>query len=443
MRRILITDSGPGKTFPESVNGFADFIFEAVGKAGFSFENLTVEVLLADKKPENALCAYGDRCFLVLCNIGRLSPKDDCKVSVLRGKIDLFLQKQGILIPDGLYLVLRLYGKDISGNGKQLEKKDGTESTDSLPTYVPQAPKFNFSQIVISDAMRDEISRAISAIRFRELIYGQWGFAKVDPSSKSILNFYGPPGTGKTMTAHAVAAELGCKILVMNYADIESKYVGDAPKNLRHAFEEAQKNNALLFFDEADSFLGKRITSVSSSSDQAVNSLRSQMLIFLENFDGVVVFCTNLVKNYDRAFETRISSHIKFDLPDVQQRMAIFDKTIPREVPFKNGLRPSSEQFEALASAANGFSGRDIKNAVLGALTSVALAGRDCFVFEDFVAAVGAVAKQMEQLKKESGRLSCTEQKSVEAKIKASLKTGDYTKMPEEGKDDNNGGKVL
>ncbi|MBR4611928.1 MAG: hypothetical protein IKO40_04340, partial [Kiritimatiellae bacterium] len=39
---------------------------------------------------------------------------------------------------------------------------------------------------------------------------------------------------------------------------------------------------------------------------------------------------------------------------------------------------------------------------------------------------VGAVARQMEQLRKESGRLSSTEQKSVEAKIKASLKTGDY-----------------
>ena len=431
MRRILITDSGSEKTIPEGICGLADFIFDAVGKAGFSFENLTTEVLLADKKPENALCAYGDRCILVLCNLGRLSPKDDCKVSVLRGKIDLFLQKNDLPIPDGQYLVLRLSGKGFSGDCRQQKKKDGIETTDSLPSYIPQEPKFDFSQIVISDAMRAEINRAISAIRFRELIYGKWGFSKVDPSSKSILNFYGPPGTGKTMTAHAVAAELGCKILVMNYADIESKYVGDAPKNLKHAFEEAQKENALLFFDEADSFLGKRITSVSSSSDQAVNSLRSQMLIFLENFDGVVVFCTNLVKNYDRAFETRISSHIKFDLPDVQQRIAIFDKTIPYEVPFKDGCRLSRQQLEALATAADGFSGRDIKNAVLGALTSVALAGRDCFEFDDFVAAVGAVAKQMEQLKKESGRLSSTEQKSVEDKIKAKLNSGNYATMRE------------
>ena len=68
----------------------------------------------------------------------------------------------------------------------------------------------------------------------------------------------------------------------------------------------------MLFFDEADSFLGKRIQNVSSSSDQAINSLRSQMLILLEDFEGVVVFATNLADNYDKAFESRICKHISF-----------------------------------------------------------------------------------------------------------------------------------
>ena len=37
----------------------------------------------------------------------------------------------------------------------------------------------------------------------------------------------------------------------------------------------------------------------------------------------------------------------------------------------------------------------------------------------------------MEQLKKESGRLSSTEQKSVEDKIKAKLNSGNYATMRE------------
>ena len=47
------------------------------------------------------------------------------------------------------------------------------------------------------------------------------------------INFYDPPGTGKTMAAHALAHHLGKQILIVNYADIESKYVGDTPKNIQ------------------------------------------------------------------------------------------------------------------------------------------------------------------------------------------------------------------
>lgn len=431
MIRTLTLDTGGDAVVSDGIRGFADFILDEVCKARFSFPVFSGSISITDKKPATAVAEYAGTAFIVLSGIEKLSSGDDVKLSVLRGKIDLFLNKNNELgIPDGKFLVLTFYTTNSSADEyKRKGLKDGGKE-EALPTYIPQVPKFDFSKIVLSDSMRMEIERAVSAIRFRDLIYKTWGFGKVDPSAKSILNFYGPPGTGKTMTAHAVAAALGCKILVMNYADIESKYVGDAPKNLKHAFEEAEKENALLFFDEADSFLGKRITSVTSSSDQAVNSLRSQMLIFLENFEGVVVFCTNLVKNYDKAFETRISAHVKFDLPDESQRKAIFEKTIPEEVPFQNSGRLSGEQFSLLAKQADGFSGRDIKNAVLGALTTVAMSGRDYFVFEDFSASVGALAKQMEQLRKESGRLSSTEKKSVEDKIKASLKTGDYAKMP-------------
>lgn len=71
-----------------------------------------------------------------------------------------------------------------------------------------------------------------------------------------------------------------------------------------------------MFFDEADSFLGKRIQNVNQSADQALNSLRSQMLILLEEHSGVVIFATNLVSNFDKAFQSRILKHIKFDLPN-------------------------------------------------------------------------------------------------------------------------------
>ena len=151
----------------------------------------------------------------------------------------------------------------------------------------------------------------------------------MDSKPKSILNFYGPPGTGKTMCAHAISNMLNKPLLALNYSEIESKYVGDAAKNLKKAFDTARDKEAVMFFDEADSFLGKRIENVTQGSDQALNSLRSQMLILLEEHEGIVIFATNLVTNFDKAFESRILDHIKLELPNREARADIINKMLP------------------------------------------------------------------------------------------------------------------
>lgn len=93
-----------------------------------------------------------------------------------------------------------------------------------------------------------------------EKVFEKWGFKNTHKFSRRIgINLYGAPGTGKTMAAHAIAKNLGRKILIVNYADIESKFVGETPKNIRKVFEVAQKSNSILFFDEADA-ISKMIT---------------------------------------------------------------------------------------------------------------------------------------------------------------------------------------
>lgn len=86
---------------------------------------------------------------------------------------------------------------------------------------------------------------AMKVVQCKDLIYEKWGFGKIEPSPKSIINMYGDPGTGKTMCAHAIANYLGKRLLALNYAEIESKYVGEAPKNLMAAFNTAKSKIAL------------------------------------------------------------------------------------------------------------------------------------------------------------------------------------------------------
>ena len=85
------------------------------------------------------------------------------------------------------------------------------------------------------------------------------------------INLYGPSGTGKSVTAHAIAAQLGRDILTVDYSQIESKYVGETSKNLTEMFDYAKKSEAIIFFDEADALLSKRVNNMSSSTDVSVN----------------------------------------------------------------------------------------------------------------------------------------------------------------------------
>lgn len=281
--------------------------------------------------------------------------------------------------------------------GKKTPSTDGNAKTQQ---FIAVSPKYMLKNVIMAQSMHDSIGDSLSILRNRKKIYEDWGFNEIDVQPKAILSFFGPSGTGKTMCAHAIAHEMECKILAVNYAEIESKWAGESPKNLINAFKVAEEEKAILFFDEADSFLGKRITNVTSGHDQSINSLRSQMLILLENFEGIVIFATNLVKNYDKAFETRILCHIKFELPDDNARALIFEKTIPSKLPLE--IPFSTDDFLHLAEKSNGFSGRDIRNVVLDTLALAAKEDVECINVDHFVAAIEKRKVAYEKLKAES-----------------------------------------
>lgn len=272
---------------------------------------------------------------------------------------------------------------------------------DRRSMFVPIEPKYKLESVIMSDEMRSEIDDALSIIRNRDRIYVDWGYQEVDPQARAVLSFYGPGGTGKTKCAHGIASSLGRKILCVNYANIESMWAGESPKNLISAFNVAQESNAVLFMDEADSFLGKRITNVTSGHDQSINSLRSQMLILLEEFDGVVIFGTNLVENFDKAFETRILKSIKFDLPDESSRVKLFKLMIPDKVPFVNPL--TEADYLEFAKKSEEFSGREIKNTVLETLSKGAKDNVAFFTSQMFIDAICSHAESVKKLKEEKG----------------------------------------
>lgn len=83
----------------------------------------------------------------------------------------------------------------------------------------------------------------------------------------------GPPGTGKSAFARYLAKELGLELLQKRASDLLGAFVGESEKRIAEAFEEATEADALLIFDEADSFLYNRTQAVRSWEVTQVNEM--------------------------------------------------------------------------------------------------------------------------------------------------------------------------
>ncbi len=215
------------------------------------------------------------------------------------------------------------------------------------------------NDVVLAPETRRMFEEAIGAMRHHKTIYTDWGFGTVDPMGRNmILNLYGPPGTGKTLAAEALAGTLKRQYLHIGISELESKYVGETAKNITAAFKSAAAEGALLFFDEADTLLGARLSSVTQGIDNEINAMRSTLLIELERFDGIVVFATNFAKNYDNAFVSRIRYHIEFKLPDLEGRKLLWQRLLVPGVPL---AEDRDSIIERCAIASDGLSGREIR----------------------------------------------------------------------------------
>ena len=106
--------------------------------------------------------------------------------------------------------------------------------------YQLVEPKFGLDDVVLSSTTRRAIDDALLEVRHKNLLYRRWGLEKVVRKKKGIaLLFAGPPGTGKTMTAEAIAKEIGRPLLIVNYAQLENMWVGETEKNIESVFKAA------------------------------------------------------------------------------------------------------------------------------------------------------------------------------------------------------------
>jgi SpoVK/Ycf46/Vps4 family AAA+-type ATPase len=229
-------------------------------------------------------------------------------------------------------------------------------------------PRRSFEDVILPPATRRALEGALAQVTQHDLIFKGWGFGERHSTGMGLaFNFAGPPGTGKTICAEAIAKSLGRQLMVVQYAELESMWMGETSKNVAAIFRTAREERAVLLFDEADAIAARRSTSVDSGSQRESNSVVNVLLQELERYTGVVIFATNLAANFDPAFERRIRTHVLFELPGEPERVRIWKVQMH---PSRTPLAPDVD-FEALARQYE-VSGGDIQNAVLKAALAAA-----------------------------------------------------------------------
>jgi SpoVK/Ycf46/Vps4 family AAA+-type ATPase len=134
------------------------------------------------------------------------------------------------------------------------------------------------------------------------------------------LCLYGPPGTGKTEYVHYLAHRMGRPVIEHRVSDLLSKWVGETEQRIAAAFTQAEADDAVLLFDEADTFLRDRRRASAGWERSQTNELLQQ----LERFRGIVAVTTNLREELDAASLRRFILKLEFRALSPAQALRLF-----------------------------------------------------------------------------------------------------------------------
>ena len=186
---------------------------------------------------------------------------------------------------------------------------------------------------------------------------------KLKKKSPTML-FTGPPGVGKTEIGKYVAKKMNKKLKFVSASEL-SAFVGGTENNIIKAFEEAKRNNMLLFFDEADTFVSQRSETPMSGSAKHDNNVVNTILKQIDESGIPCIFATNS-GNIDKALKDRMKVTIGFPEATPAQNYGILLRQLMKlemkQEHFKDFIQNQDKLIKVLADAS--FSPRDMHNVV-------------------------------------------------------------------------------
>lgn len=210
-----------------------------------------------------------------------------------------------------------------------------------------------------ANRLTDMVLDAAASVQLQRIIKEQRLLARIKEhglSPRRKLLLVGPPGTGKTMTASALAGELGIPLFQVRLDSLITKFMGETAAKLRQVFDAIADLRGVYFFDEFDAIGSQRGTANDVGEIRRVLNSFLQM-IEQDQSNSLIIAATNHPEALDFALFRRFDDVVQYKMPVSDQALNLIRSRLglfaPK--PFRN---------DGLAAQAQGLSHAEICRAV-------------------------------------------------------------------------------
>lgn len=169
-------------------------------------------------------------------------------------------------------------------------------------------PSRRLSDMVLSGSLLEALQRLLKEQRHLSKLRSHG----LSPRRKLLL--VGPSGTGKTMTAAALAGELGLPLFVVRLDALITKFMGETAAKLRQVFDAILSTRGVYFFDEFDAIGSQRgMANDVGEIRRILNSFL--MMIEQDESDSVIIAATNHQEILDGALFRRFDDVVEYHFP--------------------------------------------------------------------------------------------------------------------------------
>lgn len=280
-------------------------------------------------------------------------------------------KNHGILADD---LKLILNGNYQTKKTNMLSSNTPKDNDKDMPLVEVMYPEKYFSDLIVSEDRIAQLEQIIKEFNNWDVLVSNGVF----PTRRAL--FYGPPGCGKTLSAQALAGEIGIPMLYVRFDALISSYLGETASNIRKVFDYAKKDSWLIFFDEFDAIGRSRNDSTEHGEiKRVVNAFLQQ----IDNYKGrsLIIAATNFEESLDYAIWRRFDETIRFDMPSNEEKRKLFNLKM-------NKFKGPTHVIDQYLNELEAFSHSDIEKICQIIMKQCILEGRKIYTKNDIEYAV-------------------------------------------------------